>query len=295
LRDDLEQVSRQITTVDEAAATSPSRVHAQVFGLQERLLGSGQAIRRMPITDDQSGASALREFRFPRPEPGLYEGLWRDQARQVVQRAHDRWLLLSAQTAAAQSLPEQWSHLAALRGRQADLAGRNIDELARHFVAVAGEPAKLEPIRELPSEGRFRIQTIEVSMTTRAAMCGGRRVQLTPVEWKCLAALTAAPGRAVSREALMLVAIGANPRIDPESRAVDVHIAHVRAKLGAHVIETVVDIGYQISGQVEPINDKTQLDLRRQPLGRRSAGRGAPERDAGCRPTQRLSPPTRSR
>jgi DNA-binding response OmpR family regulator len=67
---------------------------------------------------------------------------------------------------------------------------------------------------------------------------------LTPREFELLAALAARPGQPVSREDL-LAAGPADHALGEGSRAVDVHVAHLREKLGLpDAIATVRGRGY---------------------------------------------------
>jgi hypothetical protein len=168
LRSDLEQVARQVTSFEQPAPESPSGAHAQVFRLQERLLGSNRSVSRTSVFVP-SASTAVREFRLPRRDPAEYQDEWRDRARPIVQRAHDRWLFVSAQAVAARSLPEAPAELAERRAKQAEAAWRNLGELARHFLRVVGEPAHIDPIPTLPATGRFHIGSTSISMEGRRA------------------------------------------------------------------------------------------------------------------------------
>ena len=81
------------------------------------------------------------------------------------------------------------------------------------------------------------------SRRTRAA---GRDVELTATEFNLLEALLAAGGRVVDRAELMASAWGVADY--GSSRTVDVHVAQLRAKLGAaSPIETVRGVGYRVT------------------------------------------------
>jgi len=70
-------------------------------------------------------------------------------------------------------------------------------------------------------------------------------IKLTTTEFKLLHTLLAQPGRAFSREQLILSALG--EQSDVVDRNVDVHIGAIRKSLGASapLIETVRGIGYR--------------------------------------------------
>lgn len=64
------------------------------------------------------------------------------------------------------------------------------------------------------------------------------------MEYEILAALVRATGQVVSRDALMSAVFGREAT--PADRALDVHISHLRRKLGPHrnLILTVRSVGY---------------------------------------------------
>ncbi len=72
----------------------------------------------------------------------------------------------------------------------------------------------------------------------------GRPVELTATEFRILAALLAARGRVLTREQLIDLAIGHGAAVT--NRAMDVHIAALRRKLGkaAECVHTVRGVGY---------------------------------------------------
>ena len=85
------------------------------------------------------------------------------------------------------------------------------------------------------------------------AAVNGKTLELTPSEFKMLACLVHAEGRAVSREELHGVTQGEHGSLSLR-RAVDGHIKNLRHKLRAlnaeAVIETVRGIGYRLNHQV---------------------------------------------
>lgn len=72
----------------------------------------------------------------------------------------------------------------------------------------------------------------------------GRRLDLTATEFRVLACLMAAKGRVLSREQLIDAALGVGAAVT--NRAMDVHIAALRKKLGdaAPFVRTVRGVGY---------------------------------------------------
>ena len=82
------------------------------------------------------------------------------------------------------------------------------------------------------------------------ATCHGHPLDLTPAEFRILAALAQTPGRVLSRAQLLDIALGET--YEGYERTIDVHIKNLRHKLGAAGagegcgIVTVYGIGYKI-------------------------------------------------
>jgi two-component system OmpR family response regulator len=100
-----------------------------------------------------------------------------------------------------------------------------------------------------PQGGRVRtVGPVTLDPQRRLATVGGAPVSLTSTEFDLLGHLLGRPGRVFSREELLASVWGyASPA---GTRTVDVHVAQVRAKLGAAaaVIRTVRGVGYTADG-----------------------------------------------
>ena len=87
---------------------------------------------------------------------------------------------------------------------------------------------------------------LRLDATRRAAIARGHRVPLTATEYALLAFMMDHPGLVLSRQRL-LAAVG---RLGAGDRAADVHIAQLRAKIGADprtgMIRTVRGVGYAL-------------------------------------------------
>jgi two-component system, OmpR family, response regulator CpxR len=95
---------------------------------------------------------------------------------------------------------------------------------------------------------------VRLDVGARTAVCDGCVLELTTMEFDLLRALMESAGRVLSRDALL-------DRIDgreaePFDRSIDVHISHLRRKLGGDAprIRTVRGVGYQF---VLPASDPT--------------------------------------
>jgi two-component system response regulator CpxR len=86
---------------------------------------------------------------------------------------------------------------------------------------------------------------VRLDLGARAVTCDGTPIELTTMEFDLLRALMESAGRVLSRDALL-------DRIDgrqasPFDRSIDVHISHLRRKLGGEAprIRTIRGVGYQ--------------------------------------------------
>jgi DNA-binding response OmpR family regulator len=94
----------------------------------------------------------------------------------------------------------------------------------------------------------IRIGTLELDPATRDVLVGGSHVALTAREFDLLHALARQPGVVLTRRQLLEAAWGFAEYVD--ERGVDVHIRHIREKLGddaaaPRFVETVRGVGYR--------------------------------------------------
>jgi two-component system alkaline phosphatase synthesis response regulator PhoP len=75
----------------------------------------------------------------------------------------------------------------------------------------------------------------------------GKPVELTAIEFDLLLALAENRGRVLSREQLLQKVWGYD--FYGDTRVVDVHLGHVRQKLGREVIATVRGVGYRFEDE----------------------------------------------
>ncbi len=100
---------------------------------------------------------------------------------------------------------------------------------------------------EVVSE-RLSLGEIRVDVGTREVTVAGKLADLTALEFDILVALMRRPGRVISRDTLLAEA-GRNDVVVGE-RTVDVHISHLRQKLGddpPRLIKTVRGVGYVLT------------------------------------------------
>lgn len=116
----------------------------------------------------------------------------------------------------------------------------DLDELAARLRALVrrahGQPQDL-----------LRVQNLVLDSATRRVSCDGQDVALAQREFDLLQLLMLNAGRVMSRAQLEqhLYAWGQ----EVESNAVEVHVHHLRRKLGAARIETVRGVGYVLRGE----------------------------------------------
>jgi len=104
--------------------------------------------------------------------------------------------------------------------------------------------------RALPNLERQRLSAanVVVEVETRAVHVGGRPVELTGLEFDLLLALLRRAGQVVPRQSLLAQA--GRTDVTVSDRTVDVHISHLRKKLGddpPRLIKTVRGVGYVLA------------------------------------------------
>ncbi len=106
--------------------------------------------------------------------------------------------------------------------------------------------------RAMPDPERERVVAgdIVIDVPSREVKVAGRSVDLTGIEFDLLVALARRAGRVVPRDAIL--ALAGRDDVVVGERTVDVHISHVRAKLGddpraPRRIKTVRGVGYMLT------------------------------------------------
>jgi DNA-binding response OmpR family regulator len=96
---------------------------------------------------------------------------------------------------------------------------------------------------------------IQIDVLGRVVHKGGKLVDLTGIEFDVLVALVRRAGRVVARDALLAEAGRSDVTVG--ERTVDVHVSHLRQKLGddprsPRLIKTVRGVGYVLTRENEP-------------------------------------------
>jgi DNA-binding response OmpR family regulator len=104
--------------------------------------------------------------------------------------------------------------------------------------------------RHAPASERVEVGDLLIDVPGHKASLGGRELQLTSFELRVLVALARRAGETVTREELANVVLPKGDKYDPSvDRSLDVHVSHLRHKLGDDAreskrIRTVRGVGY---------------------------------------------------
>lgn len=208
------------------------------------LLGEGlqQALRRAGYTVDwlQDGVAALEALRLGGIDVVVLDlGLPRLDGQALIGRA--RALGVAAPILVLTARDRIADRVAALDAGADDFLGKPFDpsELLARLRAL---------LRRRGEAPRMQLAHGDIVLDENAfeAQFDGQRVALPRREFALLRALIEAGGRVVTRERLQQSLYGWDD--DVGSNSLEVHIHHLRRKLGAERIRTVRGVGYALDG-----------------------------------------------
>jgi two-component system, OmpR family, response regulator BaeR len=123
------------------------------------------------------------------------------------------------------------------------------DYLCKPF-SVRELVARVKALLRRPRTGiSLKNSSLVIDEATHKVSLDGKEIDLTPVEFRLLAALAAAPGRVFSRDGL-LEKLYADHRVVTD-RTVDAHVKNLRRKLeevrpGADLVRSIYGVGYKL-------------------------------------------------
>ena len=123
---------------------------------------------------------------------------------------------------------------------------------AEDYVLKPFEPeellARIDVILRRTQPKVYEEKNLRIDFDGRSVIARGKPVTLTMTEFDLLALLVRNAGAALSRDKILSSVWGWD--FIGETRTVDVHIQHLRAKLGNDTIETIYKYGYRWNGGV---------------------------------------------
>ena len=120
------------------------------------------------------------------------------------------------------------------------------DYLVKPFAFPELEARIRALLRRAPAglQDHLTVGALELDVQTRCVTCNGRAVTLTLREFDVLRYLMLHAGHVVSREMLAKDVWDERGRATPLDNVIDVHMARLRKKLDANLIETVRGVGF---------------------------------------------------
>jgi len=119
----------------------------------------------------------------------------------------------------------------------------------RELVArVKAALRRLQPGGVSPGQEQWHFGELHIDVPGRQVWLDDQEVELTATEFDLLQTLAAHRGMVLSRDQLIDHVWG--PDFYGETRVVDVHIGHIRQKIGENYIATVRGAGYRFQGEV---------------------------------------------
>ena len=112
-----------------------------------------------------------------------------------------------------------------------------------------------QPARQPDQEPKLEFGPIQLDNAQPNCRVNGTPVELTPHEYRILRQLLGRPNRVFERRSLIANLYGNENAVSP--KAIDVHVHHLRAKLGdeaGEMIQTVRGFGYRFSPQSDKPN-----------------------------------------
>lgn len=207
---------------------SETRLHFHLLTLDDgRAAALNDALRA-------AGHQVTRLHALPEPLPHA-DALLADPSLLLhhVAAAADRWMQL---VTAMPVLLVGPAHPELPGAEQID-AGGDTASIAERLMALGTASAQRSGERWMDGE-------LVIDRVRETVLLDGHRVELTPIEWRVVAALAAQSARAVPRAQIAQL-IGGEAG-EASDNAVAVHLYNLRRKLGRHAIETIRGRGFRL-------------------------------------------------
>lgn len=204
-------------------------------GLSVGLGLAGFTVDVVASCGDADAALAAQNYNAVVLDLMLPDGSGLDILKTMRQARDDTPVLLLT---ARDQVPER---IAGLDAGADDYVGKPFDlhELAARVRAIARRGAGR-------ASGTLEWRGVELDPAEMSVQFNGEPLRLTRREFSILRALMERPTATVSKSSLEEALYGWQEEV--ESNAVEVHIHHLRSKLGAGFIETVRGVGYRLGG-----------------------------------------------
>lgn len=205
-------------------------------GLSVGLNIAGFAVDAVTSCEDAYSAISLQNYDAMVLDLMLPDGSGLDILTQLRRNKNDLpVLLLTARDQIAE-------RIAGLDAGADDYVGKpfDLDELAARIRAIARRSIGR-------SSGQIEWQDVVLDPAQMTVYRDGKPLKFTRREFAVLRALMERPNATLSKTALEEALYGWQEEV--ESNAVEVHIHHLRAKLGAKFIKTVRGLGYRLAEQ----------------------------------------------
>lgn len=204
-------------------------------GLSVGLGLAGFTVDAVASCGDADAALAAQNYNAVVLDLMLPDGSGLDILKAMRQARDDTPVLLLT---ARDQVPER---IAGLDAGADDYVGKPFDlhELAARVRAIARRGTGR-------ASGTLEWRGVELDPAEMSVQFNGAPLRLTRREFSILRALMERPTATVSKSSLEEALYGWQEEV--ESNAVEVHIHHLRSKLGAGFIETVRGVGYRLGG-----------------------------------------------
>ncbi len=203
-------------------------------GLSVGLGLAGFTVDAVANCGDAEAALAAQNYNAVVLDLMLPDGSGLDILKSMRQARDDTPVLLLT---ARDQVPER---IAGLDAGADDYVGKPFDlhELAARVRAIARR-------RTGRASSTLEWQGVELDPAEMSVQCKGEPLRLTRREFSILRSLMERPTATISKSSLEEALYGWQEEV--ESNAVEVHIHHLRSKLGSGFIETVRGVGYRLA------------------------------------------------